>query len=241
MERVFIVDDHSLVRAGIRRILEEEPNLQVVGEAQSAEETMREVRRLVPDVVIAELNMPAMGGLEATRRLVRLYPDLKVLIVTAQIEEPFPSRVLREGAAGYISKSSTPEELLAAVGAVRAGRRYVSADVAREMANTIVPYAGRSPFEALSNRELQIVLMFVRGLKVSEISERLCLSPKTVSTYRYRIFDKLGVRGDVEITRLAMRYGILEAVRGVTPEDTKGNTKAKPPHHESASYPRRAG
>lgn len=210
MIRLLLVDDHHLVRSGLRRLLDEEEDLEVVAEAASGEESLRLVRELEPDVVLMDVNMPGMGGLEATRRLLSAHRKIKVIAVSMYDDEPYPSRLLEAGAAGYLSKDSAAEEVVAAVRQVAAGKSFVASSIASRLAVSLIKGSGGSPFDQLSQREMQVALMVTQGRGTQAISDTLCLSPKTVSTYRYRVFEKLDVHNDVELTRLAMRYGLLE-------------------------------
>lgn len=155
--------------------------------------------------------MPVCPGLEATRKLLRQNADVRVIAVTACGEEPFPSRFLQAGASGYLTKGAAMDEMVKAIRLVHSGQRYISPDVAQELA--LKPFRGEgetSPFDQLSERELQIATMIVNCQKVQEISDKLFLSPKTVNSYRYRVFEKLGISSDVELTLLAVRHGMLE-------------------------------
>jgi two-component system invasion response regulator UvrY len=210
MIKVTIVDDHELVRTGIIRILKDESDMEVVAEASSGEEAIQLVKQHQPDVVLMDVNMPGIGGFEATRKLIQMYPDLKVIVVTIHVDDPFPSRMLQAGAMGYLTKGCGVDEIVNAIREVNTGRRYISADVAQHLALKLMPGGEESPFDSLSPRELQVMLMLTQGTKVQEISDKLCLSPKTVSTYRHRLYDKLGVSSDVALTRLAMRYGMVD-------------------------------
>lgn len=210
MIRLLLVDDHHLVRSGLRRLLQEESDLEVVAEAATGEEALRLARETKPDVVLMDVNMPGMGGLEATRRLLGTNADCKILVVTMYDDEPYPTRLLEAGAAGYLSKDSAAEEVVTAVRQVAAGKSYVASAIASRLAVSLIKGSGGSPFERLSQREMQVAMMVTQGQSTQAISDSLCLSPKTVSTYRYRVFEKLDVRNDVELTRLAMRYGLLE-------------------------------
>lgn len=207
--QILLVDHQELVRVGMQRLLDEVPRLSVVGEASSGEEAVQLSHSLQPDVVLMDVQIPGIGGLEATRRILRRDPDIRVLVVTPQTNEPFPSQLLDAGASGYLTKNCNIEEITDAVQAVSRGERYISADIARQMALSMLPGKEQSPFDRLSQRELQVMLMVAQGQNVHEISERLCLSSKTVSTYRYRLFEKLAVDNDVELARLAIRYGIV--------------------------------
>ncbi|MDH4557504.1 two-component system response regulator UvrY [Pseudomonas sp. BN417] len=213
MIRVLVVDDHDLVRTGITRMLADVDGLQVVGQADSGEEALKKARELKPDVVLMDVKMPGIGGLEATRKLLRSNADLKVVAVTACEEDPFPTRLLQAGAAGYLTKGAGLEEMIQAIRQVFAGQRFISPQIAQQLAlKSFQPQANGSPFDLLSEREIQIALMIANCQKVQSISDKLCLSPKTVNTYRYRIFDKLSISSDVELALLAVRHGMVDAV-----------------------------
>lgn len=212
MINVLVVDDHDLVRAGISRMLEDIGDLQVVGQASSGEEALKKVRELKPDVVLMDVKMPGIGGLEATRKLLRSNPEIKVLAVTVCEDDPFPTRLLQAGAAGYLTKGAALEEMVQAIRVVSAGQRYISPQIAQQLAlKSFQPQSSHSPFDLLSEREMQIALMIAGCHKVSAISDKLCLSPKTVNTYRYRIFEKLAITSDVELALLAVRHGMVDA------------------------------
>jgi two-component system invasion response regulator UvrY len=209
MIKVMAVDDHELVRSGIVRILKDIPEIEVIAEADCGEEALKLARQLVPDVVLMDVNMPGIGGLEATRKILKICPDTKVLVVTVHMEGPFPTRFIEAGASGYITKDCGVEEILCAIKTVSTGRRYLGRDVSQNLAFSCVTGNNEDPLAKLSARELQVMLMIVQGLKVQDISETLCLSPKTVSTYRYRLFEKLGIQSDAKLTQMAMTYGLL--------------------------------
>ena len=183
----------------------------MVAEAQTGEEAVNLVRKDPPDVILMDVNMPGIGGMEATRKIAQIAPHIPVIVLTVHTDDPFPSRLLKAGAAGYLHKGCNISEIVHAINEVAAGRRYISADIAQTLALSFLPgNEGASPFEALSQRELQVMLMVLKGHKVQDISSKLCLSPKTISTYRHRLFSKLHVRTDTELARLAMRYGMLD-------------------------------
>jgi DNA-binding NarL/FixJ family response regulator len=210
--KVLVVDDHDLVRMGITRMLADVSGIKVVGEAASGEDALRLARELLPQVVLMDVKMPGIGGLEATRKLLRVHPDMRVLAVTVCDEEPFPSRLLKAGAAGYLTKGAALEEMIKAIRLVASGQRYISPEIAQQLA--LKSFGGEesaSPFDALSEREMQIAMMIVSCQKVQEISDKLFLSPKTVNSYRYRIFEKLTIDSDVELALLAVRHGLLSA------------------------------
>ncbi|AML59062.1 Response regulator uvrY [Serratia rubidaea] len=211
MISVLLVDDHELVRAGIRRILEDIKGIKVVGEVQCGEDAVKWCRNNVVDIVLMDMNMPGIGGLEATRKIVRYAPDIKVIMLTIHTENPLPAKVMQAGAAGYLSKGAAPQEVVNAIRSVHAGQRYIASDIAQQMALSQLEPEAETPFSCLSDRELQIMLMITKGKKVNEISEQLNLSPKTVNSYRYRMFSKLNISGDVELTHLAIRHGLFNA------------------------------
>ncbi|MGL5031844.1 MAG: UvrY/SirA/GacA family response regulator transcription factor [Aeromonas sp.] len=211
MINVFLVDDHELVRTGIRRILEDVRGIKVVGEAQSGETAVAFCRQHHPDVILMDMNMPGIGGLEATRKILRLRPDVRIIVLTMHCENPLPTKVMQAGAAGYLTKGAAPDEMIQAIRLVHSGQRYLSPEIAQQMALSQCTSADDNPFKSLSERELQIMMMITKGQKVTDISEQLNLSPKTVNSYRYRLFSKLAIGGDVELTHLAIRYGMLDA------------------------------
>ena len=210
MIKVLVVDDHHLVRVGTIRLLEDIEDICIVGEAACGEEAIEKVRELDPDVVLMDIQMPGIGGLEATRRCLRVKDQLKIIAVTVYEDEPYPSKLFKVGVSGYITKRANVEEMVRAIRKVVSGQRYISSDVAQQLA--LRPFNDRqtSPFEALSSREMQITLMVIMGHKVTDISEQLSLSPKTINSYRYRIFEKLGVPNDVGLTKLSIKHGLID-------------------------------
>jgi len=211
MIKVIIVDDHDLIRAGIRHMLTDAPGIKVVGETNNGEDVLKLVRESSPDLVLMDIRMPGIGGLEATRKILRFSPDTKILIITACKDDMHPSRLLQIGASGYLTKDASMEEMVKAVRNVYAGQTYVSQEIAQQLALKNVKDIDKTPFDDLSGRELQVALMIVKGLKTSEISDKLNLSTKTVNSYRYRIFNKLKLKGDVELVHLALQYGLIES------------------------------
>ncbi|SNY42398.1 two component transcriptional regulator, LuxR family [Arsukibacterium tuosuense] len=213
MINVLLVDDHELVRTGISRILMDERGIKVIGEAGSGEEALQFCRQNEPDVVLMDMNMPGMGGMTATKRILHYCPDIKVLALSVSCEEPVPTKVMQLGAAGFISKNSAPKEMVSAIRKVYSGVRHISDEVAQKMALAKVNNHSENPFEGLSDRELQIMLMITRGQKVNDIAEQLSVSAKTVNSYRYRMFEKLAINGDVELTHLALRHGMIDIAK----------------------------
>lgn len=211
--RVVLVDDHELVRTGVRRILDDANGITVVAEASCGEEAVSATNAHKPDVVLMDIHMPGIGGIEATRKILRSHAKTKVIALTVHGDKPYAVQLLKGGAQGFLTKGCPAEEVIKAIRAVYAGQRYVGSDVAQDLALALLPGAESSPFDTLSQREMQVLLMLTEGQGIQEISDRLCLSPKTVSTYRYRLYDKLDVENDVELIRLAISHGIIEGMR----------------------------
>ncbi len=205
-----LVDDHELIRIALGKILSDAKDVVIVAEASSGEEALRQARRLHPDVVILDVDMPGMGGIEATQRLTALPSQPKVIVVSVHSQAPYPQRLLEAGALGYLPKGARADEVLAAVRSAYRGKPYVDSEIAGTLALASLRGGGKSPLESLSKREMQIMMMLTRGQSTQSIAETLNISTKTVFTHRYRIFDKLGVDNDVELTHLALRYGLLE-------------------------------
>ena len=214
MIRILLVDDHDLFRAGVGSILRSQDGMVVVGEYSDGEQAIEAVRREAPDLVLMDVHMPGIGGIEATRKILRIAPQTKIIAVTVLSDDPFPNQLLDAGARGYISKGSGSQEMMEAIETVMRGNYYISSDVAQKLTLTNFRRRGEaSPLDTLSAREMQIMLMITRGQSNQEISDALFLSPKTISTYRHRLFEKLDVSNDVELTHLAIRHGLLENVQ----------------------------
>jgi two-component system invasion response regulator UvrY len=213
---VVLVDDHTLVRTGLKALLHNESDITVVGEASSGDSALKMVRQTKPNIVLMDIKMPGgIDGLEATRRIGRYFPNVRVIAVTSYDADPNPAKVLDTGAAGFLAKDCTAEELLKAIRCVHRGKRYISADIAQELAIQNVTHTkeegkGTSELSALSHREMQILLMLGNGLKVQKIAEKLIVSPKTINTYRYRLYRKLGAETDVDLTHIAIRHKLIE-------------------------------
>jgi len=206
--KVFIIDDHTLVRAGMRMILSGHDDIQVIGEADSGELAMPQIRRLKPDVVVCDLHLPGVSGLEVTERIVKSLPAIKVVVVSVLEDGPMPRRLLEAGAFGYVGKSDDAGELLRAVREVARGRRYLASSVAQHLALAKLD-GDTSPFDQLSPRELEVALLLLHGLRQESIAKRLSLSPKTVNTHKSRLFEKLQIQDSVTLARLASQYGVI--------------------------------
>lgn len=207
--RVFLVDDHALVRAGMRMILANETDIEVLGEAESGEEALPKIRQLKPDVVLCDLHLPGLSGLDVTERIVRGEYGARVIVVSVLEDGPMPRRLLEAGASGYVGKAGDAAELLRAIRDVARGKRYLAMTIAQNMALSGLD-KDASPFDTLSQRELEVALLLMRGLRQSEIAERLNLSPKTVSTHKSNIFEKTGVDDSIALSRMGSQYGLVD-------------------------------
>lgn len=211
MINVVLVDDHELVRTGFRMILQQQPDICVSGEAGSAEEGLRLIRGLSPDIALVDVHMPGMSGIELTERVCRAKMSTHVVIVTVVDDARFPKRLLDAGALGYLTKGCSAEELVTAVRQVAGGRRYLAPAVAQQLALATLDGGTGSPFDVLSSRELEVAMMLVRGKPLTIIGEQLSLSPKTVSTYKQRLMEKLHVDHVLNLAHLMTVHGLLDA------------------------------
>ncbi len=212
LTKILVVDDHDLVRMGIVRMLADIDGYQVVGDAKSGEEAVTKARILKPDVVLMDVKMPGMGGLEATKKLLTVNPAIKIIAVTACDDDLYPTRLMQAGAVGYVTKGADFTEITDAINKVTRGDLYMSNSIAQQLALKTFSGAGNqeSPFEKLSQRELQTAMLIANGQKVNDIANTFCVSPKTVNSYRYRIFEKLDINSDVELTLLAVKHNLLD-------------------------------
>jgi len=202
--RVLLVDDHAVVREGYRRLLEREPDIEVVGEAGNATQACERALALCPDVVVMDIALPGTSGIDAMRRMLTDHPQMRVLMFSMHEDAIFSSRALEAGALGYLSKTSAPEVLLQAIHAVSRGERYVSSDVAANMARS----ASSSGLETLTAREFEVLRLLVQGETLKEIGERLGLSEKTVANHQSTIREKLGAKNGMQLARLGARLGL---------------------------------
>ncbi len=210
MVKVLIVDDHNLVRIALRRVLKDVAGIIVAGEACNGLEAIKLCRELKPNVVLMDIQMPVMDGLEATRRLFQLDPTLRVLILTTIVSDVFVTRLLQIGAAGYITKNTGLDELIRAIQMVSKGERYLNSEMANQLALKRITNDRKSPFEALANRELDVARCISQGMSVLDTAKKLSLTNKTVNGYRYQIFEKLKIKTDVELAILAVRYNLID-------------------------------
>ena len=210
MIRVLVVDDHGIVRAGICRLLEAEPDMEVTGETGSGHEAVRLCRELRPDVVLLDFALPDLDGLEVTRQIVEMDLDTKVLILTMYSSEEYAFRLLRSGASGFLVKGSPAEEMLLALRKVTREGRYVTPSIVDKLVGRIGQPSGDAPESALSDREMQVLVRLASGLTTKEVAGALNLSASTIETYRGRVLDKLNLRNNTELTRFAIRRGLIE-------------------------------
>jgi two-component system invasion response regulator UvrY len=204
-----IVDGHELVRVGLRRILSDYPAIKVVAESTNGETALRLCRKVKPHVVLLDINLPGLSGFEITSRLKQSASGPEVIILTSYVQPPFPKLLLEAGAAGYLTRGCPAQELVQAVKTVASGGRHIGAEIAQKIALDMMPGADCSPFDGLSIREMEVMLSLAEGKNLTEIARMMSLSPKTVATYKYRIYDKLNTRNDVDMTRMALRYGVV--------------------------------
>ena len=210
MIRVLLVDDHAVVRTGFRLLLQSHAELSIAGEADSGEAAYRRYVELEPDVVVMDLAMPGMGGLEALRRIRAHDPEARVLALSAHDDAVHARRALGEGARGFLSKRGAPEALIEAVSAIASGQRYLDREVARKLAVAEHSGSGQPPVERLSEREFDVFMRLARGESAARIAEDLKISASTVGTHLYNVKQKLGVSNQSELTLLAIRHGLLE-------------------------------
>jgi len=210
MIRVFVADDHAVVRRGLVEILTEASDMIVAGEASTGREVLQAVWKHDYDALVLDISMPDGGGLEVLQQLQTLKPDLRVLILSMYPERQYAVRALKSGAAGYLTKESAPNELLAAIRQVASGGRYITPSLAEKLAAELGGEVEKEPHQTLSDREYQVMILLAAGKSVSEIAEGLSLSVKTISTYRARILEKLGLSSTAEIIRYALARGLVE-------------------------------
>lgn len=207
---VLVVDDHEMVRESLSKVLDSFDELKVIGTASNGKEAIKLAKELAPDVVVMDFKMPVMCGKEATEKIIAHMPATKIVIISAEDKHPVPSMLMKAGAYGFVSKGGSLTEVVDAIKHAMRGKRYLSPEIAQQAAlNAMSNPEEQNPFSRLAQRELQITLMIVEGEKAQDIADKLSLSPKTVNAVRYRVFEKLNITGDVELTRLAMRHGLL--------------------------------
>lgn len=210
MIKVFVADDHTLIREGIKNLIENEPDLKLVGEASNPYEIVEKCQHANPDIILLDLSMPGKSGLDVLKDIKNVSPDIKVLIMTMMPEEQFAKRTLKAGASGYITKDSSPEDILAAIRKVASGRKYVSTTLAEKLAESLDANSDKLPYDLLSDREFQIFKMIASGKKQTDIANDLSLSTSTVNTYRKRIFDKFNFKSSADLIHFAIQNKLLD-------------------------------
>ncbi len=210
MITVLLTDDHTLVRTGIKRLLEDSQQVEIVGEACCGEDSIELAHKLKPDVILMDVNMPGIGGVEACRRILERNSKQKIIALTIYTEKTFPKRMLEIGAKGYLTKECAVAEMIEAIKIVSDGGAYIAPTIAQQLALSLLPGNEENPIDKLSRREFQVMLMISHGLSNLQMSEKLCLSPKTVSTYRLRLFEKLGAHNEVDLLKIAVEQGMVE-------------------------------
>ncbi len=211
MIKVLLADDHSIVRAGLRRIIEDSGEMSVVAEASDGREAIQRVHETQPDVAVVDISMPGLDGLEVIACLHSQYPKMPILVLTMHEEEQYVIRAIGAGAMGYITKRSAPEQLVKAIARVCAGGRYLSDSAAESLAVHMArKKPGRSLLDSLSNREIEVMRRLASGQTTREIAEAYSISVKTVDTYRFRLLKKLNLRNNAELLRFAIQNGLVE-------------------------------
>ena len=208
---VMIVDDHDLVRHGFKSLLGSQHGIAVIQTLCSGEEAINWCRDNQGhiDIILMDVNMPGIGGVEATHRISKAWPDIGIIIVTVHDEGPLPKQLLNGGARGYLTKGNGVEEMITAIRDVHNGKHYIAKDIAQQLALSVLP-GETNPIDNLSRREIQVLMMIAQGTRTQKISDLLNLSPKTISTYRKRLYEKLEVNSDIEMLHLAMKHGVLD-------------------------------
>lgn len=210
MIKVFIVDDHEIIREGLKKILKEESDFVVVAEAQDGVEALEKIQHTDCDIMLLDMNMPGRSGIDLLSDLKIVKPQLHILVLSIHPEDKFALRTLKAGASGYLCKDTALDELVIAIRKIHSKGRYLSTTLAEQLAFDIVPDKDQLPHESLSNRELEIMFLLAEGKKVKTIAKELTLSVSTVFTYRVRIFEKLKLKNDVELTHYAINNKLIE-------------------------------
>lgn len=210
MIKVFIVDDHEIIREGLKKILKEESDFVVVAEAQDGVEALEKIQHTDCDIMLLDMNMPGRSGIDLLSDLKTIKPQLHILVLSIHPEDKFALRTLKAGASGYLCKDTALDELVIAIRKIHTKGRYLSTTLAEQLAFDVVPDKDQLPHESLSNRELEIMFLLAEGKKVKAIAKELTLSVSTVFTYRVRIFEKLKLKNDVELTHYAINNKLIE-------------------------------
>jgi DNA-binding NarL/FixJ family response regulator len=210
MVRILIADDHAIVREGLKQIVSETADLVIADEASTGQEVIEKVRKNEYDVVVLDISIPGRDGLDILKQIKKEKPYLPVLVLTIHPEKQYAVRALNLGAAGYLTKESVPDELITALRRISAGRKYISPSLAEILAFKMERNADRPLHDILSDREYQVMLMIASGKRLKEIAEELCLSVKTISTYRSRVLEKMGMKNNAELTHYAIKQQLVD-------------------------------
>ena len=208
--RILITDDHAIVRAGLRRIIETSADMSVAGEAADGIEALHKIAECSPDVVLVDISMPGMSGIDLIGRIRAEHPHLPVLVLSMHKEAQFAVRALKVGAAGYLTKDCAPEQLAQAIRRVVAGGKYITSAVADVLASEVIPATMELPHKLLSNREFQVFRMLASGKSINDIAHDLCLSPNTISTHKRRLMKKLGADNNASLVRYALKHQLVQ-------------------------------
>ena len=210
MIRILIVDDHSIVRAGLKQILEDVDDMEVTGETENAEQTLELIHKQAFDIMVLDISLPGRDGIDLLKQIVKIKPELPVLVLTVHAESQYAVRTLKAGAWGFLNKESAPDELVNALRCIASGRRFISHAVAQVLARELGPSDYECPHRRLSDREHEVLLALAAGQSITEIGERLAISIKTVSTYRTRILQKMHMKSNAELIRYAIENKLLD-------------------------------
>ncbi len=212
--RILLADDHTILRAGLKMMLNAQPDMEVVGEAQDGRQAIQETQRLVPDIILMDITMPDMNGIEATRQIKKLLPDIRILILTMHEHDEYVFQALRAGASGYMLKEAADTELISALHIIQSGQFYLSPMAQSVMVGDYLQRVRvgeeKDSYSSLTEREREILKLVAEGYTNNQIAERLVISPKTVDTHRTHIMDKLNLHSRAELVKYAMRRGLLE-------------------------------
>lgn len=210
MTRILIADDHTIFREGLKRILSESPDIVVADEARNGSEALQKVLNNDFDLVLLDISMPGISGLDVLKQIKNEKPKVPVLILSVYPEEQYAVRVLRAGAAGYLTKESALDELISAIRHIAQGRKYITSSLAERLATEVESDTDKPPHETLSDREYQVLLLIASGKAVKQIAEELYLSEKTISTYRSRILEKMKMKTNAELTHYTIKHNLLD-------------------------------
>jgi len=210
MKRIIIADDHEIVRAGLKQIIADDPDLSVEGEAGDGQELLEKLRKVKFDLVLLDMKMPGRSGLEILKQLKIEHPSLPVLVLSMHSEEQYAVRTIKAGASGYITKETAPDKLIEAIRRVCSGGKYISQSLAEKLADSISDSQSKPPHEYLTDREFQVMCMIASCKTISEIARELFLSVKTISTYRQRILEKMSMKNNAELTHYMISNDLLE-------------------------------